>query len=292
MARTAAERMADRPAGEVLQALLADGPARFPFYLVPYPEAPEPYRAAVLMGGLALGPEVSQGVQELVGRRDSPEKRAAMRGLAELGHPRAEGYFARVLREGPSVLDRVDALGCLGALGGAGAVRAIAPSLADPFLFEAACEALARCGGAEAEAALLPRAHELPALTALARLGAAGAREAFEGALTRDRPWAVAGVEGLGRLGDPGAAARVRAGIGDGGGELGRAAFAAYARCGAPLGAEPLLAAAEAGVEPWMVEPLSHVDHPEVHRRLLAAVAAPRRPTMRERLRPWRRPPT
>ncbi len=261
-----------RPLGDLLEEILDRGAPAYPRFLGQVQRAPRSYRLAVLLGGLCLGREILEVLHEWVARPDSPEKRGLMLGLGRLGHPLAEGYLARLCRERGSQDLASAALRGLGRIRGKKSLPLVIRSLEQPFLRQAACEALERYGGPEAEAALLEHGDDPFAFQALARLGAGGARDRFLASLGAEPPLCEWAAQGIGRLGDPELAGRLVPLIGSDKGDLGRAAFEAYARLGAPEGVEPLLRAASPRPEPWMVEALGWVDDPQVQRLLLASL--------------------
>ncbi len=264
-----------RPAGDLLEEIVGKGAEGFPRYLGHAGEAPRTYRLAVLLGGLSLGPGVVEAVREHLGRRESPEKWAVVRGLGELGHPEAEGYFARVLRERASADAMAVAVRCLGRIRGEKTLPLVLGALEQPLLVAEACGALGRYGTPEAVAALAARAEEFPAFQALARLGAADP-DRLTAALGRGAPWTAAAAQGLGLRGDPAQGERLLPLLASRDREEARAAFEAYARLGAPQGVAPLLQAAGRGLEAWSVEALGALGDPEAHGFLLAALAPPR----------------
>lgn len=277
------------PAGDVLEKIVQGGSSAFPTFVARLPASPPAYRVCVLVGGLILGPEVEEVCQQGLRSRDSREKMSFLLGLGELGHPETEGYFARILREsGPSDV-MVAALRCLGRIRGRKGLPLVLQALTRADLFPAACEALAAYRGREAVNALLPRADELPALGALAALGAPEARDLFLEALEREPPWAAVAARGVGRLGDPALGARLVVLLGSPDEATARAAFEAYAGLGAPQGAEPLLDAASPRLHPWMVSALGSVPHPDVERFLLSAVTPARPKGFWRRLFRWSR---
>ncbi|GAB6063795.1 HEAT repeat domain-containing protein [Deferrisoma palaeochoriense] len=252
-----------RPLGDLLEEILDRGPGAFHRYAGPVGTAPLRYRLAVLLGGLCLGPELGEALHEWVARPDSADKRALMLGLGFLGHPLAEGYLARLCRERGALDAAAAAVRALGRIRGPKAFPLVVAALEHPFLRAAACEALVHYGGDEAVAALLPLAEDPAAFRALAELGAAGARDLFLTRLAEDSPvgaWAAAGV---GRLGDPDLARELLPWIGCGDPEKARAAFEAYAALGAPEGLGPLFEAAGPRPEPWTLEALGRLSHPE-----------------------------
>ena len=251
--------IAPPPPGEPLEELLARGLPVVPIYLSHLPASADRFRAAVLLGVLALGPDVVEVVRERLRRRDSPEKWALLRGLGEIGHPEAEGYFTRVLRERPSVDATITALHALGNIRGSRSLGMIVETLADENLLAAGCEALSRFATPEAEAALEQRIAQLPAFRALASLGAACARDAFVVGLERESEWAAAAAEGIGRLGRLDLAELLVPHLTDKFAAVRRAAFEAYARLGAPQGCQPLLEVVEKGLQPWMIPALGQV---------------------------------
>lgn len=267
------EALVHRPIGDLLEEILSRGPGRFPPYVELYPAGPVPYRVAVLTGGLCLGPEAEAQLRDRLTQRDSPEKARLVLGLGEIGHPMAEGHLVRVLREPGGDEGKAAALRGLGRIRGTRSLPLVCRHLEHPALLPAACEALAGYGGAEATAALLARAEEFPAFRALCELGAASGREAFVSGLERGPPWDAEAARGLGRLGDPAAESLLMPCLEAPDPQLARAAFEAYARLGAPAGAEPLLQVVRRGLEPWMVPALEPVDDPGVHLALLEALS-------------------
>lgn len=268
------EALVHRPIGDLLEEILTRGAARFSAYVEPYPLAPTSYRIAVLAGGLCLGPEAEDHLRERLTQRDSPEKARLVLGLGEIGHPLAEGHLVRVLREPGGDETKAAALRSLGRIRGARSLPLVRQHLDHPGLLPAACEALAGYGGAEAAAALLERAEEFPAFRALCELGAPAARDLFVAGLGRGPPWDAEAARGLGRLGDPAEAARLLPCLEAPDPQLARAAFEAYARLGAPAGAEPLLRVAGQGLAPWMVAALEPVDDPGIHQVLFRILTA------------------
>ncbi len=266
-----------RPLGDLLEEILDRGPGAFPRHLPPVGSAPRPYRLAVLLGGLCLGPEVDEVLHEWVARPDSPQKRGVMLGLGSLGHPLAEGYLARLCRERSALDAAGQALRALGRIRGPKAFPLVLAALEHPFLRAAACEALAGYGGPEAEAALLPLADDPAAFHALARMGAAGARDRFRDRLAEDSPVGAWAALGIGRLGDPGLAEDLIPWLAVPDREKARTAFEAYAGLGAPAGVGPLLEAAGEAPEPWAIEALGAVPDPEVQ-EFVARLLDPREP--------------
>ncbi|MEW6487208.1 MAG: HEAT repeat domain-containing protein [Thermodesulfobacteriota bacterium] len=267
------EALVHRPIGDLLEEIFSRGAARFPPYVELYPSGPVPYRIAVLVGGLCLGPEAEAQLRDRLTQRDSPEKARLVLGLGEIGHPMAEGHLVRVLREPGGDEGKAAALRSLGRIRGTRSLPLVRQQLDHPGLLPAACEALAGYGGPEATAALLERAEEFPAFRALCELGAPAARGVFLSGLERGPPWDAEAARGLGCLGDPAEAARLLACLEGPDPQLARAAFEAYARLGAPAGAEPLLRVVGQGLAPWMVAALEPVDDPGVHLALLEALS-------------------
>ncbi len=255
-----------RPLGDLLEEILDRGPEGYPRYLRGFPQAPRAYRLAVLLGGLCLGPDVVEVFHEWVARPDSPSKQGVLLGLGAIGHPLAEGYLARMCRERPSLDAAITALQGLARIRGRKSLPLVVRCLEHPFLKAQACQTLAAYGGSEAERALLSLGDDDPEATrALARMGAAGARDRFLAALEREPPWPAWGAEGIGRLGDPVLGERLEALLGAQDEEIRRAAWEAYARLGAPGGPKPLLEAAGESPEGWMLEVLGRIPDPEVH---------------------------
>ncbi len=266
-----------RPLGDLLEEMLGRGCGAFHRYLSAYPAAPLPFRLAVVTAGLCLGPELADAIRKWVPRPESAEKRGLFLGLGALGHPAAEGYLTRVVRE-PSATDEAElALRGLGRIGGRESLPVVVGCLDHPFLRPAAAEALSVHGDPGAVEPLLGRADVLECFQALARIGAPAAADAFVGGLTRDPPWAAVAALGIGNLGDPSLAGRLVPLLAADDAGVGRAAFEAYAALGAPGGVEPLLARARDRLEPWMVPALGKVDDPGVH-RFLGGLLAERPP--------------
>jgi len=263
------DALVHRPVGDLLEEVLSRGPARFPPYLEPLPGAPVSYRIAALLGALSLGPAAEEEVRERLTQRDSAGKARLVMGLAELGHPLAEGHLARILRERASEEAAGAALRGLGRIRGDRSLPLLRPFLDHPSLAPAACEALAAYGGEEARRELMARAAEFPAFRALAELGAPEARGLFIDALGRGEPWDAEGARALGRIGDPDLGALLVPLLEGGAAELERAAFETYARLGAPQGAEPLLSVARRNLEPWMIAAFASVDDAGVHQFVL-----------------------
>lgn len=269
------EELLHHPVGDLLEKILTEGGARFPEYAGFYHLAPRSFRLSVLIGGLCLGAEAEEEIRDRLTRRESPEKRRLFLGLGAMGHPLAEGYLARVVREFSLEGPITEALAGLGRIRGAKSLPLVLRALDYDFLFPAACEALAAYGGPEATAALIGRVDEFPAFRALAALGATEARDAFREGLGRGSPWDVEAARGIGRLGDPALGAELVPHLEAADADLARVAFEALARLGAPGGAGPLLAVAGRRLEGWMVEALGRVDDPEVHRFLFRALDRP-----------------
>jgi hypothetical protein len=267
------EALVHRPIGDLLEEILTRGAARFPSYVELYPAGPPSYRLAVLVGGLCLGPEAETQLRDRLTQRDSPEKARLVLGLGEIGHPMAEGHLVRVLREPGGDETKAAALRSLGRIRGTRSLPLVLQYLDHPGLLPAACEALAGYGGPEATAALLARAGELSAFRALCELGARAGRDLFVSGLGRGPPWDAEAARGLGRLGDPAEATRLLAYLEAPDPQLARAAFEAYARLGAPAGAEPLLRVVGQGLAPWMIAALEPVDDPGVHLALFQALS-------------------
>ncbi|GAB4260140.1 MAG: hypothetical protein Kow0092_08810 [Deferrisomatales bacterium] len=270
------DELIHRPIGDLLEELLDRGHEGFPRYVAAFRGAPAPYRISVLLGGLCLGEAVEAEIHDRLTRRDSPDKQRFLLGLGETGHPLAEGYLARVLRERPSEEAMAAALSGLGRIRGRKSLPLVVEALDHPFLFQNACDALASYGGEEAARALFGRIEEPAAFRALARMGAPIAREAFVAALERGEPWDAEGARGLGNLGEPEGGAPLVPYLQARDPHLARAAFEAYAQLGAPQGSEPLLQAAQDRFEPWMLPALAGLADPAVHRFVAARLEPPR----------------
>ncbi|MBE0616406.1 MAG: HEAT repeat domain-containing protein, partial [Proteobacteria bacterium] len=165
------DALVHRPVGDLLEEIVDRGPARSPDYLVHVPGAPPAFRLAVLLGALCLGPEVVEAVRERLIGRESAEKWALVRALAELAHPEAEGYLARLLRERPTLEASAAALRGLGRIRGPKSLPLVVRALEEPLLAAEACAALGGYATPDARQALLDRAEELPAFRELATLG-------------------------------------------------------------------------------------------------------------------------
>ena len=278
------EDVVHRPIGDLLEEILSRGAPAIPNYIAHLPVSPLHYRIAVLLGVLGIGPEVVEVVRERVRRRDSPEKWATMRGLGELGHPEAEGYFTRVLRERSSVEASITALQSLGRIRGRRSLGLIVGALGEAYLLPSGCEALAAFATPEAVDALERCIAELPAFRALASLGAGCARDAFVVGLERDPEWAGAAARGIGGLGEPDLAGLLLPHLKDKNPEVRRAAFEAYARLGAPQGSGPLLDVAQRGTEPWMIPALGGLADDAVHEYLVGELEGAQRRGLLKRL--------
>ncbi len=270
----------------MLEEIVTQGAERFPSCLAQCPGATETHQIAVLVGGLMLGADAAEAVRDVLRGPDSKEKHAMALGLGEFGHPEVEGYFARLLRERASADAVVAALRCLGHIRGERSFPLLVRALDDPGLLDGACAALARYANAAAARELEARAEALPAFQALAEMGPASAAERFVAGLAREGPWAAAAVRGIGNLGDPALGGRLLPLLADPRQEFFPEAFRAYARLGAPEGPEPLLQAARKAWQPWMVEALAPVEHPEVRGHLIGLLPEPGR---RGALRRWLR---
>lgn len=266
------------PAGDVLEEIVRRGPARLPHFVACYPAADLPCRAAILLGGLLLGPEAVEACRGVLRSPDSKAKLAFALGFGQLGHPEAEGYLARLLREteNPDLL--ASAVRCLGRTRGARAMPLLVQALDREVVFEPACEALTEHGGPEAVAALRPRADRFPAFQALAALGPPEAKALFVEHLGREPPWGAQAARGLAGVGDPSLAGLLLPLLRSDDAATRRAAFEGYARLGAPEGAQPLLETAARELRPWMIPALGAAASPEACRFLLDALApaAPR----------------
>jgi HEAT repeat protein len=278
-----------RPIGDLLEGILSQGPMAFRRYVALYPTATQTNRIAILLAGLAMGPEVKEAVREQLSQRMSPEKRAFGVGLGEMGHPEVEGFFAQMLREKSSHLDMQTAIWCLGRVRGRRSLPLVIEALDDPFLFETACAALEAFGGSEAVSALMARSSELPSLRALANLGAEESRDLFLRGLEEDPPRRVEAIRGIGRMGDRSIGRFLIPFLGSADEAEAAAAFEAYAALGAPDGVEPLLKAAEGELSPGLASALGRLDHPAAHRRLVAALTPRPRKGLMDWLVFWRR---
>ncbi|GAB4265474.1 MAG: hypothetical protein Kow0092_17840 [Deferrisomatales bacterium] len=267
-----------RWAGGLLQDLVLGGPERWIDRFRGYPEAPDELRAALLLGALALGPDVEEALGAHLGRPDSPAKYALARALGAAGHPAAAGTLLAVVRGRSRAGEPGEALRLLGAARVPRAFPLLVHALDSPYTFADACRALAAYATPEAAEALLPRAEAVPALEALAALGEPRARGAFRAAVAaRDPARRAAGALGLGRTEDREAAETLLPLLRDRDEEVAQVAFEAYARLGAPLGTGPLLEAARRRPAPWMVGPLGALGDGETDRFLVACLGGPER---------------
>lgn len=273
-----------------LEEVLEKGPEPFPRYAAAYPQARPAGRVALLLAALSLGEELEKRLRELLSQRESAEKQLALLGLGEMGHPLAEGYLARVVRERPSERAAAAAVRGLGRIRGSRSLPLVVQALGNAATFAAACEALAAFGGEEAVEALLAHAGDPRALASLAELGAPRAREHFMARLAEAGEAAPAAARGLGALGDPALGGELLPHLRAADPALRRAAFEAYARLGAPRGTGPLLQAAQAGFEDWMAGPLGQLADEEAQRLVLSSLEPARPRGLLRWLRPARPP--
>ncbi|TAL15744.1 HEAT repeat domain-containing protein [bacterium] len=255
----------NRPLGDLLEEILHKGIPAYPDQIRRYHACQTANRVAILLGGLALGPALQEALNEWSLKTDSPEKFSLMIGLSHMGHPDAERYFLRYLPEKkPEKVTRV-AIEALSRLRSEKYFEFLVKCVDDPYLFPAVADALVNIGGERAGELLLPHTERWEGFEALAKLAYPKARPLFIRALRQGPPMDAAAATALGKIGNPEDGERLSPLIGGKNHELSRAAFISYAKMGAPQGPEPLLRVAAKELQPWMVEPLSSLDSPEVY---------------------------
>lgn len=281
--------VAQRPAGDLLEEVVSRGASGFARYLGQYGSLAPVNRSSVLLGGLALGPDVATEWRARLSSRDSAEKNALAFGLGEIGHPDAEAYLARVVRERPSAEAAASALRGLGRIRSPRTFPLVLRALEDDVLFPAACEALAQYGGKEAVGALLARAADPPAFRALADLGASEARELFLASLEQEDAPRAEAARGIGRLGDASLGLALLPHLESEDEALLRAAWEAYVALRAPEGAAPLVQRARTKPSPWMFDLLARVDSAETHAFFVELFQTAAPTTFWRKLWPWKR---